>query len=92
MILIFGGAFLAYEGAHKVHERLTGHPPRPRRTSRPSGEFTPEHEKRTIAQAIRTDFILQRRDHGDRAQGGRQLRPRREHLDARDRAGGRRGR
>ena len=25
VILIFGGAFLAYEGAHKVHERLTGH-------------------------------------------------------------------
>lgn len=58
VILIFGGAFLAYEGAHKVHERVTGHATEAEEEVTPTGEFTPEHEKRTIAQAIRTDFIL----------------------------------
>src|SRR5918994_1018708 len=58
VILIFGGAFLAYEGAHKVHERITGHATEAEQEVAPSGEFTPEHEKRTIAQAVRTDFIL----------------------------------
>jgi uncharacterized protein len=56
VILIFGGAFLAYEGAHKVHERLTGHGGEAEVSEQ--GEFTPEHEQRTVAQAIRTDFIL----------------------------------
>lgn len=58
VILIFGGAFLAYEGAHKVHERLTGHGSDAEAEVAEQGELTPEHEKRTIAQAIRTDFIL----------------------------------
>ena len=58
VILIFGGAFLAYEGAHKVHERLTGHATEATDEVSEQGEFTPEHEKRTIANAIRTDFIL----------------------------------
>ena len=58
VILIFGGAFLAYEGAHKVHERLTGHATEAEKEIAPTGEFTPEHEKSTIAQAVRTDFIL----------------------------------
>ena len=58
VILIFGGAFLAYEGAHKVYERLTGHATEAEEEVTPTGEFTPEHEKRTIAEAIRTDFIL----------------------------------
>ena len=58
VILIFGGAFLAYEGAHKVHERVTGHATEAEEEVTPTGEFTPEHEKRTIAQAVRTDFIL----------------------------------
>ncbi len=58
VILIFGGAFLAYEGAHKVHERLTGHASEAEKDVTPKGEFTPEHEKRTIAEAVRTDFIL----------------------------------
>jgi predicted DNA repair protein MutK len=57
-ILIFGGAFLAYEGAHKVHERLTHHPTEAEEEITPAGEFTSEHEKKTIAQAVRTDFIL----------------------------------
>jgi uncharacterized protein len=58
VILIFGGAFLAYEGAHKVHERLTGHSTEAEEDVSEAGEFTPEHEKRTIANAVRTDFIL----------------------------------
>ncbi|MCK9823560.1 DUF808 domain-containing protein [Nocardioides cavernae] len=58
VILIFGGGFLAYEGAHKVHERLTGHATEATDEVSEQGEFTPEHEKRTIANAIRTDFIL----------------------------------
>ena len=58
VILIFGGAFLAYEGAHKVHERLSGHATEAEEEITPRGDFTPEHEARTIAQAVRTDFIL----------------------------------
>ena len=58
VILIFGGAFLAYEGAHKVHERLTGHATEADEEVSAAGEFTPEHERRTIATAVRTDFIL----------------------------------
>ncbi len=58
VILIFGGAFLAYEGAHKVHERVTGHATEAEEDISPQGEITPEHEARTISQAIRTDFIL----------------------------------
>ncbi|MDR7251458.1 putative DNA repair protein MutK [Nocardioides sp. BE266] len=58
VILIFGGAFLAYEGAHKVHERLTGHATEAEEDVSEQGEFTPEHEKATIANAVRTDFIL----------------------------------
>jgi hypothetical protein len=58
VILIFGGAFLAYEGAHKVHERLTGHATEAEEEVTEKGELTPEHEARTISQAIRTDFIL----------------------------------
>ena len=58
VILIFGGAFLAYEGAHKVHERLTGHGTEAEAEVSEQGEFTPEHEQRTIANAVRTDFIL----------------------------------
>ncbi|MBS2939037.1 DUF808 domain-containing protein [Nocardioides sp. J2M5] len=58
VILIFGGAFLAYEGAHKVHERLSGHGSEAEAAVSEQGEFTPEHEKRTVAQAVRTDFIL----------------------------------
>ena len=58
VILIFGGAFLAYEGAHKVHEKLAGHATEAEEDITPQGELSPEHEARTISQAIRTDFIL----------------------------------
>src|SRR5687768_2317788 len=58
VVLIFGGAFLAYEGAHKVHEKVTGHASADEEEISPHGEITPEHEQQTISQAIRTDFIL----------------------------------
>ncbi|WP_457208116.1 DUF808 domain-containing protein [Nocardioides sp. P5_C9_2] len=58
LILIFGGGFLAYEGAHKVWERVGGHQPGAEDELAGQGEFTPEHEARTVAGAIRTDFIL----------------------------------
>ncbi len=58
VILIFGGAFLAYEGAHKVYERLSGHATEAEAAVTEQGEFTSEHEDRTVAQAVRTDFIL----------------------------------
>ena len=58
VILIFGGGFLAYEGAHKVHEKVTGHSAEAEEAVSPTGEITPEHEQHTISQAIRTDFIL----------------------------------
>ena len=61
VILIFGGGFLAYEGAHKVHAKLTGHDAHAEEAEAEAleaGELTPEHEQQTIAGAIRTDFIL----------------------------------
>ncbi len=38
--------------------RLTGHATEAEEDVSPQGELTPEHEARTVAQAIRTDFIL----------------------------------
>ena len=59
VILIFGGAFLAYEGAHKVWERVT----RPRAGGRGGGlpsraSSPPSTRSAPVANAIRTDFIL----------------------------------
>ena len=55
IILMFGGCFLAYEGAHKVLHAL-------RKDDRdhevPAALQGPEAESTTIAGAIRTDFIL----------------------------------
>lgn len=61
VILIFGGGFLAYEGAHKVWEKVSGHEPVAEEASEEltsAGELSPEHEAKTVAGAIRTDFIL----------------------------------
>ncbi|MEO9325960.1 DUF808 domain-containing protein [Nocardioides sp. C4-1] len=55
LILVFGGGFLAYEGAHKVWEKVSGHHPPAEKTA---GEISPEQEKTMIAGAVRTDFIL----------------------------------
>jgi len=61
ILLILGGTYLAYEGAEKVWERISGHPADTDDGEDElvaTGEFTPEHEERTVANAVRTDFIL----------------------------------
>jgi len=58
VLLIIGGTFLAYEGAHKVWEKVSGHGSEAEAELGERGELTPEHEQRTVSQAIRTDFIL----------------------------------
>ncbi len=55
LILVFGGTFLAYEGAHKVWGKLSGHE---HPQDAPVSEISPEQEKSMVAGAIRTDFIL----------------------------------
>ncbi len=56
LILVCGGTFLAYEGAEKVWERISGHHATGEEGL--SAEITPEQEKTMTAGAIRTDFIL----------------------------------
>lgn len=55
IILMFGGVFLAYEGAHKIHHRFTH---REHGEDLPAVALDTDHEEQTIAGAIRTDFIL----------------------------------
>ena len=55
VILMFGGCFLAYEGAHKVLHALR-HPDAEEEA--PAAALGPDAEKATISGAIRTDFIL----------------------------------
>jgi predicted DNA repair protein MutK len=55
VILMFGGCFLAYEGAHKVIHALR-HDDGDHEV--PAAAQGPEAESKTIAGAIRTDFIL----------------------------------
>ncbi len=56
-LLMCGGTFLCYEGAHKVWERLRRHEDHaPVATEQ--GEIGEEHEESMVASAIRTDFIL----------------------------------
>ncbi|MEY4229345.1 MAG: hypothetical protein RLZZ362_194, partial [Actinomycetota bacterium] len=54
VILICGGLYLAYEGAHKIHGRLSGHDDE----HLPAAVLGPDHEEMTVKRAIRTDFIL----------------------------------
>lgn len=58
ILLIFGGCYLAFEGAEKVWTKLSGHGEAAEDALTEKAEFTPEHEKKTVAAAIRTDFIL----------------------------------
>ena len=58
VLLILGGTYLSYEGAEKVWERLSGHGHDTEDELATAGEFTREHEDRTVANAVRTDFIL----------------------------------
>lgn len=53
-ILMLGGAYLSYEGAHKIHSKLFGHAEE-KEVAQVSG---PEAEKQVISGAVRTDFIL----------------------------------
>jgi predicted DNA repair protein MutK len=53
-ILMVGGAYLSYEGAEKIWEKIRGHDAQ----DQPVVELGPEQEKAMVAGAIRTDFIL----------------------------------
>ncbi|MBU3750587.1 MAG: DUF808 domain-containing protein [Mycobacterium sp.] len=55
IILMCGGCFLCYEGAHKIIHRLR-HDDHDH--DAPAAELGPDAESKTIASAIRTDFIL----------------------------------
>ena len=55
IILMFGGCFLCYEGAHKIIHKLR-HDDHDH--DAPAAQFGPDAESKTIAGAIRTDFIL----------------------------------
>ena len=59
ILLIVGGTYLAFEGAEKVWERVSGHHAEDgEKELEERGEFTPEHEAHTVRGAIRTDLIL----------------------------------
>ena len=55
IILMAGGAFLCYEGAHKIVHALRGDD---HDHDVPAATVSPDAERETIAGAIRTDFIL----------------------------------
>ncbi|MGA8847414.1 MAG: DUF808 domain-containing protein [Nocardioides sp.] len=54
-ILMCGGTYLAFEGAEKIWERLSGHHEEQEQLAT---EIGPEQEKAMISGAVRTDFIL----------------------------------
>jgi uncharacterized protein len=66
IILMCGGTFLAYEGAHKIHHRLAHRKAHPKgdhshgdhEVVLPAVAIDADQEEQTIASAIRTDFIL----------------------------------
>jgi len=55
IILMLGGVFLCYEGAHKIIHKIKGDD---HDHDEPSVVKGPEAEKATVAGAVRTDFIL----------------------------------
>ena len=55
IILLFGGSFLAYEGAHKIIHAIKGDD---HDHDVPSAALGPEAEAETVKGAVRTDFIL----------------------------------
>lgn len=57
-ILMLGGAYLCYEGAEKIWELLSGHHPAAEETSESAAADPAAHEKKVVAGAVRTDFIL----------------------------------
>ncbi len=54
-ILMVGGAYLCYEGAEKLWEKISPHH---QRAETPVSAQGPEHEEQLVGGAIRTDFIL----------------------------------
>lgn len=56
IILMCGGAYLGYEGAHKIHHKLTHHSEAGE--DLPAVALGPDAEETTVAGAVRTDFIL----------------------------------
>ena len=59
-LLLIGGLFLCFEGAEKILEKLFPHSHQHEENEEQvnSGESAEEYEKRKVAGAIRTDFIL----------------------------------
>ncbi|ELA9371380.1 DUF808 domain-containing protein [Vibrio parahaemolyticus] len=59
-LLLIGGLFLCFEGAEKVLEKLLphSHPHEEKEELVDTGESLEDYEKRKVAGAIRTDFIL----------------------------------
>ncbi|EHZ2539799.1 DUF808 domain-containing protein [Vibrio parahaemolyticus] len=59
-LLLIGGLFLCFEGAEKVLEKLFphSHPHEGKEELVDTGESLEDYEKRKVAGAIRTDFIL----------------------------------
>ena len=57
-LLMLGGAFLCYEGAEKVYEKLFPHAAHAHEEKVVGAESAEALERRTVAGAIRTDFIL----------------------------------
>ncbi|MDX2342061.1 DUF808 domain-containing protein [Micrococcus sp. M4NT] len=54
-LLLAGGTYLSYEGAHKVWGKLSGHH---EETDTPAVEQGPEAEDKVVRGAVTTDFIL----------------------------------
>ncbi|SCX38244.1 hypothetical protein SAMN03159343_0349 [Klenkia marina] len=57
-ILMVGGAYLCYEGAEKLWEKVTGHHPEETAAAEDTVTEPAEHEKTVVSGAVRTDFIL----------------------------------
>jgi uncharacterized protein len=57
IILMIGGTYLCFEGAEKIHHRFSHHDDHAA-PELPAAAIDEDHEERTIAGAIRTDFIL----------------------------------
>ena len=56
IILMLGGSYLCFEGAEKIHHRLAHHDEEAH--ALPAVALDADQEDKTIAGAIRTDFIL----------------------------------
>ncbi len=57
IILMLGGTYLCFEGAEKIHHRFSHHKDE-EEPHLPAVAIDADHEEKTIAGAIRTDFIL----------------------------------